>query len=623
MYNMVIPCGAVKYATAHAGKRRKLTMKLIRKIMHTAAVSAAVTAIAVFAVPAHGSSGNIVSITVDTGRDRKSISPYIYGVNSELMNTDVSCTAIRAGGNRYSAYNWETNASNAGSDWKNKSDNYFQQSMPKELADTPGGASVNLVNKCKEKNSAYSLVTLQLAGYVSADMNGEVSKAEAAPSPRWNKAEISKGNDLSVTPDLDDGTVYMDEYVNYLVSTLGDSQSGGVRGYSLDNEPGLWKHTHSLIHPKQTSCDEIVQKSIAMSKAVKDIDQSAEIFGPALFGYGAFTNFAGAPDWSGIKSDNPDYRWFIDYYLDEMKKAEDESGRRLLDVLDIHYYTEAKGECGERSCSHYDVEGCVRARLNSTRSLWDSTYREDSWITDTGAEFFPLLPEIQSSIEKYYPGTKLGITEYDFGASNDITGGIAEADALGVFAKNGVYFASLFAGSADYQCAAIDMFTNYDGKGSGFGDTLVYCESDSIDLSTAYAAVDGSSDDVITLVVTNKSFSDKTTANISLNGEYGYVHLYGLSSMAPLVFDMGDENPAVSVSGSTVTYEMDPKTVSLLVIGKSKEAVDNAVLASGETSSQAQSSDSSQSKILIPVIAGIAAAAAAVVGVVLIRKKRG
>ena len=120
--------------------------------------------------------GNTVNITVNTSKDRKAISPYIYGVNSELMNKDVSATAVRAGGNRYTAYNWETNASNAGSDWKHNSDNYFLQSMPKELWDTPGGVAVNLANRCKEKNNAYSLMTLQMAGYAAADMNGEVKK---------------------------------------------------------------------------------------------------------------------------------------------------------------------------------------------------------------------------------------------------------------------------------------------------------------------------------------------------------------------------------------------------------------------------------------------------------------
>ncbi|MBR4554792.1 MAG: glycoside hydrolase, partial [Ruminococcus sp.] len=304
-------------------------------------------------------------------------------------------------------------------------------------------------------------------------------------------------------------------------------------------------------------------------------------------------------------------------------KAEDENGERLLDVLDIHYYTEAKGECGERSCSHYNQEGCVEARLNSTRSLWEEGYKEDSWIVDTGAEFFPLLPNIRQSIDKYYPGTKLAITEYDFGGSYDICGGIAEADALGLFAKHGVYLATLFTGDDGYQCSAIDLYTNYDGKGSGFGDTLVYCETDDIELSTAYAAVNEGSDDVITLVVTNKSFTDKTTASIKLEGEneYSYVHLYGLGKMAPGVFDMTDSNPAVSISGDTVTYEMQPETVSLLVIGKDKNAVEQLETETAAESTSPEKESSSHAGLIAGICAGVAAVIAGT-GILISRKKR-
>lgn len=594
-------------------------MKLHRK---TAAFIAAAAALSFCSSAAAAADENNVNITIDTSKNRKEISPYIYGVNSELMNKEVSCTAIRAGGNRFSAYNWETNASNAGSDWQNNSDNYFQQSLPDELDNTPGGTAINLSRKCAEKNNAYSLMTLQMAGYVAADMDGEVTQDQSAPSKRWNKAEPIKGSDFAQQPDLNDDTVYMDEFVNYLVNTLGDSQNGGINGYSLDNEPGLWQHTHSLIHPQPTECKEIVEKSVTLSKAVKDIDPDAEIFGPALFGYGAFTNFAGAPDWNEINQQN-DYRWFIDYYLDEMKKAEDENGVRLLDVLDVHFYTEAKGECGERSCSHYNREGCVNARLNSTRSLWEDGYKEDSWIVDTGAEFFPILPNLQQSIDTYYPGTKLAITEYDFGGSYDICGGIAEADALGIFAENGVYLATLFAGEADYQCAAIDLYTNYDGNGSGFGDTLVDCESDNIELSTAYAAINGESEDVITLVITNKSFSEKTTANINISGDnnYKYVHLYGLNSFSPQVFDMTDSNSTVTVSGNAISYEMEPETVSLLVIAKDKAAAEAKSTAANGKNSVIKETQKTSSITGI-VIGAVCAVIAAAVGVIFGLKKK-
>lgn len=581
----------------------------IKKIM---AFTAAVCLMLGCGVSASGEAGSAktVNITIDTAKDRKAISPYIYGVNAEIMERNVKPGSVRAGGNRYTAYNWENNASNAGSDWKNMSDNYFQQSVDQSIKDTPGCAAIKLNEVCKQKD-AYSLMTLQLAGYVSADMDGEVSKDQAAPSDRWKKTELVKGSDFTTQPDVNDDTVYMDEFVNYLVKTLGNSKSGGINGYSLDNEPGLWKHTHSLIHPKQTSCEEIVDKSVTMAKAVKEIDPGADVFGPALFGYGAFTNFAGAGDWNTISQDNPDYKWFIDYYLDEMKKAEDDCGTRLLDVLDVHFYTEAKGACGERYCNHFNDPDCVYNKLNATRSLWDDTYTEDSWITDTGAEFLPILPALKESIDTYYPGTKIAITEYDFGGPYDVCGAIAEADALGIFAQNEVYCANLFTMDAQYQLAAINLYRNYDGNGSAFGDTLVSCVSDDIETSTAYAAINGDNEDVITLVVTNKAFSDKTTANIDLGSEYKYAHLYGINSMAADIFDMTDSNSAVTISGDKISLEMEPRTVSLLVIAKDKDALTKSA-ANDSSSSKAEKEKSKVSKLAL--FAGIGGAAALCLG---------
>lgn len=542
-------------------------MKSLKKIL-TAAAALSVIFSCTASMEAAG--GNTVYIIVNTKNDRKPVSPYIYGVSSELMDNDVSVTSVRAGGNRFSAYNWENNSSNAGSDWQHMSDGYFQQLLPDELDNIPGGVAVNLSQKCAEKGNLYSIMTLQMAGYVSADFLGTVNEEETAPSSRWNRVEFEKGTAFDDMPDLNDGVVYMDEFVNYLVKTLGNSQSEkGIKAYSLDNEPALWSSTHPRIHPNHTECREIIEKSKALASAVKKVDPHVEIFGPALFGYGAYTNFSGAPDWD-IVSQNKDYRWFIDYYLDEMKKAEDETGIRLLDVLDIHFYTEARGACRTRYCNHYTDKDCVKAIVNSTRSLWDSGYKEDSWITETGAEFFPLLPNLQQSIDKYYPNTKLAITEYNFGGSGDICGSIAQADALGLFAKYGVYDANLFAGDADYQCAAINLYTNYNGKGEGFGDTLVYCESDNVELSTAYAAIDGDNDDVITLVLTNKSFDEKTAANIKIEGgDCKNVNIYSIDSASAEVIDI-TESSIFSVSDNTVSYEMNPKTVSLLVISKDK-----------------------------------------------------
>ena len=178
-----------------------------------------------------------------------------------------------------------------------------------------------------------------------------------------------------------------------------------------------------------------------------------------------------------------------------------------------------------------------------------------------------------------------------------------EADTLGIFAQNGVYAANLFTMDAQYQLAAINLYTNYDGSGSGFGDTLVSCTTDDIETSTAYAAINGDNEDVITLVVTKKAFDDKTTANIELGNEYK------INSMSAQLFDMTDSNPAVTLNGSSLTLEMEPRTVSLLVIAKDKEALDTREAVSS-------AAEKGEGKSSLPLILGIVGGAAALVAAI-------
>src|SRR5271156_829799 len=58
------------------------------------------------------------------------IPPYIYGINfySGITGAPPLLTFDRAGGNRWTAYNWETNASNAGSDYLYENDDYLSSS---------------------------------------------------------------------------------------------------------------------------------------------------------------------------------------------------------------------------------------------------------------------------------------------------------------------------------------------------------------------------------------------------------------------------------------------------------------------------------------------------------------
>lgn len=520
----------------------------------------------------------VSDITVYPSEGHKAVSPYIYGVNSGVDLSAVSAKAFRLGGNRMSAYNWENNMSNAGSDWHNSADMYLVTNAAREFRQVPGGAALNASFEAKNGNIPYTLLTLQMLGYVSSSKQGQLTAEMAAPSEYWKKVVNRKSGGLSLEPDKKDDCVYMDEYLNYLFEKVGRSDSEtGFKAFALDNEPALWHTTHSLVQTEPLCCSELIERSVDLALLVKEMDGGAEVFGPSLFGYSAFDSLAGAPDWAELKAKNG-YRWFIEYYLDEMKKAEQERGIRLLDVLDIHYYTEAKGACGERSCDHYDNDECVKARLDSVRSLYDEGYHEDSWITDTGAEFFPLLPNLQRSIDKYYPNTKIAFTEYNFGGGDHISGAVAQADTLGIFAENGVYFASVWSFDRnEYQLAAINMFTNYDGLGNGFGNTLVKSENGNGNISV-YSSIDNDDESVVKIIVTNRSVRENCDVSIALSSDnkYSSADVYSLYGNSPKIQALGSID---KISGNSFEYSLKPLSVTQFIVHKKKTAPAAAVIA--------------------------------------------
>lgn len=500
--------------------------------------------------------GYDMKITVDLKGEKKEISPLIYGVNQYTTPLkDVKTNSVRQGGNRMTAYNWETNASNAGSDWKHSSDTNLSES------EDPADCVQQLSKDAAKYNVGYKLTTLQLAGYVSADKKGTVTEEEKAPSDRWNKVVLTKGSDFADTPDLTDGVVYMDEYVNYIIKKLGDSKSAtGIQGYSLDNEPVLWNDTHSRMHPEPVTIEELKTKSIEMAKNVKKLDPNAEVFGPALYGYTAFDHLDDDDqhdEWEKVKKEN-NYHWYLDSYLDDMHKASEEAGTRLLDVLDIHYYSESARKGAED-------------RVQSVRTLYEKGFSENSWIGQWCMENVPILPTIQASIDKYYPGTKLGISEYNFGGGSDTSGTIAQVEALGCYADHGVYFATLWGGEP-FIVAGINLYTNYDGKGGCFGDTLIPAKTDDVSKSSSYAAVNAKDDSKVTVMVTNKNMTEKENAVIDLkNAEKEYKSaavyaIYGDDEQIKLIDIIKD------VKDNSVSVDLPAFSAAMVVVSDKADA---------------------------------------------------
>ena len=249
------------------------------------------------------------------------------------------------------------------------------------------------------------------------------------------------------------------------------------------------------------------------------------------------------------------------WWLNQVRLRSEAEGKRLLDVFTLHYYPQG----GEFSDT---VSASMQARRNrSTRSLWDTNYVDETWVNDR----IKLIPLMKSWVASNYPGTRIGITEYSWGADNHPNGGTAQADVLGIFGREGLDLATRWvappAGSPAFR--AFQMYRNVDGTNGGFGDVSVRATTPNPDQVSAFAAERAASGD-LTVMVVNKDPSTNVEATISFTNfpHAGFASIWRMSGTQAIA-----RLPDTSFT-SNLTLTLPAQSVTLVVLpGKPKLAV--------------------------------------------------
>ena len=510
--------------------------------------------------PVEAGSPGTVDITFDVHATQgaRAISPYIYGVNDGSKAAAAHATVVRTGGNRLTAFNWENNASNAGSDYNFENDDYMCSSAKCTPSNDTPGAYLKAVVDGANAAGAASLITVPIVDYVAADKGpaGDVrSSGSNYLQTRFKQNVASKGSAFAYPPDTTDGSVYEDEMVHWLLG----AEPGSHILWQLDNEPDLWSSTHAEVHPTAVTYAELAKRNIEYATAIKNVDPTAHVIGPVNYGWGGYVNLQGASD-SQADGD------FLTWWLDQMNAAEATAGKRLIDGIDLHWYPEATGG-GARIIDDGTSPAEVVAREQAPRSLWDSTYTETSWITQSSTMGpINLIPREQAKIAAHYPGTALSFTEWNYGGGTDISGAIASADVLGIFGVQGVDLATMWPMNGDeaYTYAAFDAFRSYDGAGAAFGDTSVTATTTDVPDSSVYASLESSDASKLVLVVINKA----TTAKIA-GVVIDHSTVYTKASVYTLTAAGGSKLLAgagiTSVATNAFRYTMPAQSVSVIV----------------------------------------------------------
>ncbi|MCD9020793.1 glycoside hydrolase family 44 protein [Cohnella silvisoli] len=501
-----------------------------------------------------------VTVTVDKNSDRKPINPEIYGINYDDMHpTDSTLTfpVQRWGGNNTTRYNWQLDTANRSSDW------YFMN-FPYEndnAGDLPNGSTSDRFIDGVHDKGGKVLLTVPTIGWTpkSRDLafgfsQQKYGKQQSSPQehPDAGNGVLVNGKEITNNDPTDTSKPVGPEFVTDWMKHIEDRTGNKLHYYALDNEPEIWHVTHRDVHPAAPTYDEIWGFTERYGSAIKAEDPQAKVFGPTSWGWCAYfyssaDNCADGPDRQAHEG-----KPFLEWYLEKVKAYEDENHVRLVDYLDIHFYPQENGVAAAE-----EGPAVAKRRFQSLKSLYDPNFIDQSWIQEP----IRLIPRMKDMINNISPDTKLAISEYNFGNGDGITAGLAQAEALAIFGREGVDLATRFgtlkAGTPLED--AFKMYLNYDGQGSQIKGDSVRTKSSIPDALGSYTIV--APDGKTYVLLFNK---DSAIRSVKVNGSFGegaLADVYRFNSSKRLSASGG-----VNVATDGFTLKLPAKSAALVVI---------------------------------------------------------
>jgi hypothetical protein len=520
-----------------------------------------------------------VTVSVDPAAGRRAVSPLVFGVNfaSRATLNRMSYTANRWGGNASTRYSWLDDTSNRASDW-------FFFNIPEDNpnpAALPDRSSADLFVDDTRAAGAEPLLTVPMIGWTPKDRARrwgysvakygaqQQTECTATGGAFWCEPDAGNGrratggawidgNDPTDTSRAIDPS-FVTSWMQHLAARAATQGHSGVRFFALDNEPALWNETHHDVFPSPLTYDEHWSRTQQYAAAIKQKDPAALVFGPADWGWCAY--FFSPADNCNVGPDRVAHGdlEFLDWYLEQAKQHFDSTGVRLVDYLDVHYYPESPGV----ALSDDESPATQALRLRSLKSLYDPAYVDESWIGTTGYSggIVRLIPRLRDWIAARFPGTRIAITEYSWGGDGGPSSTLAQAEALAIFAREGVDLATRWVVPADGSRIedAFSLYLNYDGAGGRVQGESVRASSTNVNQVGAYAIVSPSN--LLYLLLFNKDTVARTvTASIAggVNGAFG---LYRFTASTRLA-GAGGTTPAGGVLNLTL-----PSRSATLAVG--------------------------------------------------------
>lgn len=549
----------------------------------------AATASFAFAATHLAAQNPATSVSVDANANQRAINPNIYGVcvAGEPDIAALNAPLNRLGGETLaSTYNWQIDALNLSHDW------YWSS----YLQDSPQVAGAAVDNSIQATYNAavgsQPMVSIPMMPYIAnlgPNPNPNTASLWSYSVAKYGAQEADPSDGLAAVdpyqPDAGSGISAatgepivnnpLDAYVpnsvsiqqawlSHIIGKWGlSTTTTGVKYYILDNEPSLWSSTHRDIHPNPETYEEEYNDIVSYASAIRAADPNAKIIAPEEWVWWAmFESGLDQKNGTGAGSDYATHNntYYYPWLLQQLYSYQQTTGTKLIDGLSVHCYNQVPGGSDDSASGQ-----ALRNRY--TRILWDPTYSDPSWEGTLGINggVEDWIPLMRNWVDTYYPGLEIGCTEYNWGDEPNLNGATAQADVEGIYGVYGFDFATRWTVPANPSPTylAMEMYRNYDGHLSTFGNTSVAATVANPDNLSSYAAI-RSSDGALTVMVINKQQgTTPVTVSLANFSTTGTAQAYQLSSATQTaITSLG----SVPVTSNAISVTVPSQSITLFVV---------------------------------------------------------
>jgi len=342
-----------------------------------------------------------------------------------------------------------------------------------------------------------------------------------------------------------------------------------LRYWNVDNEPDIWNGTHDDVVKSPMSIDTFITKYVQVALKARAKFPEVILAGPV------FSN-----DWywwnwnNGGISENGTLYSPMEYFIKKIGEQEVATGKRLLDVFDLHMYPEYS------SMSKEDEMLQFHRIFFDTAYAWPSSNGINTYVGKWQQPYpqFTYL-RVQRWMNKYLGAGRARLGMSEFGA---ITLGDTTADGCADPSACAVLYGSMMGTFADH---GVELFTPWTwAKGmnealnifSHYSKTVRVQTTSTLDSAvSAYASVNATGDSLNVILINRSKVSQTSTVNTgAFVPKETSAQTFQVSSLVGETFKSKTSNAlqagTVAVTSGNFTLSLPALSITAVVLSTTK-----------------------------------------------------